>query len=111
MDSKILLGKILQRFSDKKKSQVKGYNSFGYIYETNSAVYVTRENGNDTAISFDKIIVAIDAYKEFPELYDDGPNALRNFGITHISSPIWSLLHLLLRKDYELAAINTKNKN
>ena len=102
MDSKILLGKILQRFFDKKVSKVENYNSFGYIRETNSAVYVTREKGEDTRIPFDKILIGIEAYKENPELYDTNSNALRNFGITHINSPIWSLLHLLSRKDYEI---------
>ena len=102
MDSKILLGKILQRFFDKKISQVENYNSYGYIRETNSAVYVTREKGEDTRIPYEKILIGIETYKENPELYNEGPNALRNYGITHINSPIWSLLHLLSLKDYEL---------
>ncbi|WP_343626574.1 hypothetical protein [Flavobacterium lindanitolerans] len=101
MDSKILLGKILQRFSDKKISQVENYNSFSYIGETGNTVYVTREKGKDTSIPFQKILIGIDAYKENPMLYDEGPNSLRNIGITHINSPIWSLLHLLSKKDYE----------
>lgn len=100
MDSKILLGKILQRFFNKKTSQVIGYNSFGYISETASTVSVTRETGNDTSIPFAKILVGIEAYQQNQDLYDDGPNALREFGITHINSPIWSLLHLLKKDEY-----------
>ena len=41
MDSKILLGKIPQRFKDKTVAKVEGYNSFGYIRETDNAVVVT----------------------------------------------------------------------
>jgi len=100
MDSKILLGKILQRFSDRSVSKVEGYNSFQYLRETDNSVYVGREKGQDTSIPFKKIIVGIEAFKENPELYDKGPNSLREFGITHINSPIWSLLRLLSPRDY-----------
>ena len=31
--------------------------------------------------------------------YDKGPDALRDLGITHINSPIHSLLHLLSREE------------
>lgn len=100
MDSKIILGKILQKFCDMKVSQVNGYNRFCYIRETNNAIYVTREKGKDTKIPFKKILIAIDAYKENPSSYDFGPNELRSFGITHLNSPIWSLLHLLPVENY-----------
>lgn len=102
MDSKILLGKILQRFSDKKVCQVEGYNSFGYIRETNNSVYVTRENGQDTPIPFKKIIIGIEACQKNLSLYNLGPGELREYGITHINSPIWSLLHLLKEEEYNL---------
>lgn len=49
MDSKILLGKILQRFKDQKITKVEGYNTFEYIKEQKNKLYVTRENGKDTA--------------------------------------------------------------
>tara|TARA_A100000171_G_C2117910_1_gene138973 strand:- start:1117 stop:1332 length:216 start_codon:yes stop_codon:yes gene_type:complete len=70
MDSKVLLGKILHRINDKKTSQVDGYNSFGYLKETNQDVFLTRENGDDTRIPFEKILKAIEAYKNNIELYD-----------------------------------------
>lgn len=101
MDSKILLGKILQKFSDQKVSKVEGYNSFRYIRETNKAVHVTREDGKNTTVPFSKIIIAIDAFKENPELYLEGPGKLRDFGITHVNSPVWSLLHLLSIEEYK----------
>ena len=101
MDSKILLGKILQRFSDMGFCKVEGYNSFQYLRETNNAVYVGRERGKDTYIAFEKVIVGIEAFKSKPSLYEEGPSALREFGITHITSPIWSLLHLLSIDDYK----------
>ena len=100
MDSKILLGKILQRFYDRKAAQVEGYNSFGYLKETNQSVLVTRQAGADTVIPFEKIIKGIEAYKANPQLYDEGPTALRQFGITHMTSPIWAMLHLLEKNNY-----------
>ena len=101
MDSKILLGKILQRFYDNKVCQVEGYNSFGYIKETVNSIYITRENGEDTKVPFNKILIGIEAYKTNANLYTKGSSSLREFGITHITSPIWSLLHLLNQEEYE----------
>jgi len=100
MDSKILLGKILQRFKDLGKVQVEGYNSFCYIRETENAVIVTRESGEDTRIPFLKILLGIEAYKKDPMLYSRGPSALRDIGVTHVNSPVWSLLHLLNGNEY-----------
>lgn len=76
MDSKILLGKILQRLSDKGISEADGYNSFGFLRKTNDSVYVNRENGLDTRIPFGKIIAWIEAFKTKSELYNEGPSAL-----------------------------------
>jgi hypothetical protein len=100
MDSKILFGKILQRFKDLGKAQVEEYNSFCYIRETENAVIVTRESGEDTSILFLKILLGIETYKIDPMLYSQGPSALRDIGITHVNSPIWSLLHLLNGDEY-----------
>lgn len=101
MDSKILLGKILQRFYDAKITKVEGYTSFGYIKQTDTAVYVTRENGKDTRVSFDKILIGIEGYQKQPSLYHEGPGVLRSLGITHVNSLVWSLLHLLSSEDYK----------
>ena len=100
MDSKIILGKILQRFSDQSCSQVSGYNSFGYLHETDNAVYVSREKGDDSSIPFKKLQLAIEGYQKNPELYNSGPKELRKLGLTHITSPIYSLLHLLPKESY-----------
>ncbi len=100
VDARILLGKILQRFQDRSVSQVVGYNRFGYVRETNKAVIVTREDGKDTPIPFSKMIIGIEAYQNNPDLYLEGPNVLRDFGITRVNSPVWSLLHLLDKSDY-----------
>jgi hypothetical protein len=91
----------LQKFKTQKKAQVQGYKSFGYIRETENMVYVTRETGMDTAIPFEKIIIGIEAFKTDPNLYHQGPVKLREYGITHVTSPIWSLLHLLDVSDYQ----------
>ena len=101
MDARILLGKILQRFQDRGRAQVEGYKSFGYIRETNNAVWVSRESGKDTPVAFSKILIGIEAYQENPELYELGPNELREFGITHVNSPVWALLHLLKKEELQ----------
>jgi len=101
MDSKILFGKILQRFKDQKISQVEGYKSFGYIRETENQVQVSREDGQDTWLPFKKILIAIEGYQKNPDLYNVGPTALRELGITHVNSPILSILHLLSKDEYK----------
>jgi hypothetical protein len=100
MDSKILLGKILQRFKDNKIARVEGYFEFSYIRETENALLVTREKGNDTPIPFKKILEGIDAFKSNPELYNSNPTALRAFNLKFTTSPIFALLHLLNENDY-----------
>lgn len=101
MDSKILLGKILQRFKDLGIAQVEGYNSFGYIRETQNSVFVTRESGKETPIPFDKILKGIEAYKSNIALYQSIPSALRDFEITHVTSPVFALLHLIDKDDFK----------
>ncbi len=101
MDSKIILGRILQKFIDKGYSKYQDYNKFGYISHTDNAVKVAREDGKDTPIPFSKLLISIDAYKENSELYNEGTTALRAVGIIHITSPVHSLLHLLQKDDYK----------
>jgi hypothetical protein len=95
-----LLEQIITQFKEVKIAQVKGYNKFGYIRETPKAVYVTREEGKDTPVSHSKILMGIEAYLSNPELYNEGPLDLRAFGVKYVTSPVWSLLHLLDKKDY-----------
>ncbi len=101
MDSKIILGRILQKFIDAKYAHVDGYNRFGFIELKRSSVIVSRENGADTIIPFTKIIIGIEAYQKESELYEQGPTCLRSVGISHVTSPVFALLHLLSNKDFQ----------
>lgn len=100
MDPRIILGKILQRFSDNGFCQASGYNKFEYLRENKNAVYIGREKDKDTRIGFEKLTLGIEAFQRNPSLYNEGPNALRDFGVTHVNSPVWSLLHLMKKEDY-----------
>lgn len=100
MESALLLKNILKRFKERGIAQVQGYNRFGYLDETESLVKVSRENGKDTSVSFKSILIGIDAYQKDNELYDMGPSALRAYGITHVTSPVYALLHLLDKAEY-----------
>ncbi len=51
-DSKILLGRLLQKMIDKGYSQVEGYNKFTYFDHSYNRITVGRENGENTDISF-----------------------------------------------------------
>jgi hypothetical protein len=99
-DSCILCGRILQIFIDKGFVQVDGYNKFTYISHKDTFVLVGREKGKDTRIPFGKIIETIVNYQINPDDYDRGPGKTRDYGLTHINSPVWALLHLLEKGDY-----------
>lgn len=101
MNSFILVGKILQRFKDKGIAKVDGYSSFGYLRETPNSVIVSREKGMDTIVPFEKIKIGVEAFQSDLDLYASGPSKLRKFGITHVTSPVWSMLHLLEKELYE----------
>lgn len=100
MNPQILLGRILQKFIDQGYSQYKDYKRFTFLHYAKSSFYVGRENGKNTRIPFAKILLAIEAYQQNPGWYDEGPAKLREAGITHITSPTHSLLHLLEKKDF-----------
>jgi len=100
MDSKILVGKILQRFEDQGYVQVKGYYRFHRVRETGSSVIVRRQEGTDAVIPFSKIIQGIEFYQENSSWYDSGPSSLREAHILHVTSPVFALLHLLTKEAY-----------
>lgn len=95
-----MLGRILQKIIDNKYSQYKHYNKFGFVMLKDESLMVLRENGNGVSLPFKKILSAIEGYKTNLDLYDQGPDALRLTGISHINSPIHSLLHLLDKDCY-----------
>lgn len=98
-----MLGKILQRLEDQGYAKVSGYNTFKLIKETDSSVTLLREKGTDTMIPFKKILAGIDYYKANSAAYDKGPTELRKVPITHITSPIFTLLHLIPKKSYKVS--------
>jgi hypothetical protein len=100
MDSKVLLGRIIQKMIDIGYCQVKPLNRFEYISHTDTYIMIVRERGKNTRIYYNKIVEVIDKYKENPEDYSLKPSKLRDYGLTHVTSPIWSLLHLLDKRDY-----------
>jgi len=86
---------IVNRFKERGYAQVPGFNRFGYVKQGNSYVVVSRETGKDTKIPFVKIAKAIEAVRKDSKVYSEGPSRLRQHGITHITSPLWAMLHLL----------------
>ncbi len=101
MESKILLGKILQRFEDQGYAKVDGYNRFNLVKSGETFVTVLRQKGTEAKVDFKRLLIGIDYYKENTSAYDKGPIALRRAGITHITSPVFSLLHLLKKAAYK----------
>jgi hypothetical protein len=100
-DPEIVLNKILDKFTELGEAKsIKG-KVFGYIKKTNSSVHVTREDGDDTVVPFAKILQGIEAYHMNSEWYNQGPSILREAKITHVTSPVWALLHLMKKKDYQ----------
>ena len=99
-DNYKILQKMLEVFRSNGFAQVKGYNRFGYLRETDTAVFVSRETGKDTCVPFDKILLGIEALQDDSNVYSAGPSSLRKYEITRITSPIWAMLHLLPLSEY-----------
>ena len=99
-DNYTILQKMLEVFRSNGFAQVKGYNRFGYLRETDTAVYVSRETGKDTRVPLDKILLGIEALQDDSNVYSAGPGSLRKYEITRITSPIWAMLHLLPLSEY-----------
>lgn len=93
--TKDITSKILTRFGRQGYTQVPGYNEFGFVSQSDTYVVISRENGRDTKIPFVKLAEAIEAVRKDSKVYSEGPSRLRKHGLTHITSPLWALLHLL----------------
>jgi hypothetical protein len=111
--NELLINVIDKRFREKGFAQVSGYNKFVYVGKTDNYFIVGREKGTNAKISISKINAALEAVKIDHSVYSAGPNSLRRFGITHINSPIWAMLHLLtideiLGLNHSLLTINNR---
>lgn len=93
-DMEAVVELVMSRLCSRGYAQVKGYNRFEYVRHTDGTVTVLRENGNTVDVRLSAIRKAIEAVRTDPTVYDKGPSALRAHGITHVNSPIWSMLHL-----------------
>ncbi len=91
---------LIARFKEKKIAQVEGYKRFEYVKETNNAVIVRRENGNEARVPKETLERAIEAVQNEPQVYNEGPSRLRNFGITYVTSPVWAILHIAKLSEY-----------
>lgn len=100
MDPRIICGRALQEFICKGYAQVDGYYKFTYISHNSTSVTIGRETGKDTTISFNKLIKVIEGYQSNIEDYNEGPSKTRDYGLTHVNSPVWSILHLLPKEEY-----------
>lgn len=89
------ISEIVSRFKQQGFTQVPSYNKFGFVQQSDNYVIVSRENGKDTKIYYKKLGEAIKAVQKDSLAYSEGPSKLRKHGLTHITSPLWSLLHLL----------------
>lgn len=92
---------IIQAMKSQGYSKVEGYNKFTYIRDQSEYIEIGRENGKDTKIYFDKMLRGIEEFQTNNDLYDEGPSKLRDFGITHVNSHVWSMLHLLDKEEYQ----------
>ena len=96
MDSPYFLAReIMKRIKSQKTAQVPDYYEFKYIEDDANSVTVLREKGTKAKIYLKDLMTGIEAVQKDVTVYVDGPDRLREFGITHINSPVWALLHLL----------------
>lgn len=86
---------VLSGFESTGYAEVPGYARFGFHKRTDSRVFVLRRNGNTAAIPNRTLAKAIEAVRKDQSVYRGGPSRLREFGITHIASPTWAILHVV----------------
>ena len=79
----------------KRVAQVDGYNAFTLIKQRGNTLLVSRERGKNTIIPKSRILKAIELVRKDPAIYDRGPGALHNAEATHITPPVWAILHLM----------------
>lgn len=91
---------ILARLKEQGFSQVEGYVKFKYKSDSLVLINLIREKGKMVSINKDELKDIISEYLKSPELFDQGPSSLRAFGITYVTSPMWSLLHLVPKSSY-----------
>lgn len=94
-----LVAEVVSRIQRRGYAQVTGYNKFGFVAIGKEHVIVSREMGKDTRVPFAMIRKAIEAVRTDHRIYHQGPSALRAYGITHITSPLWAMVHLLTLKE------------
>lgn len=73
---------------------------FRFEGSTASAVLVSRRNGNMVRVPRATLAMVAGAYASDPFAYARGPGSLRVYGVTHINSPVWALVHLLPPEAY-----------
>lgn len=84
---------IIKRFIEKGKAQG-SRNYFGYVDSYPVGIIVSREKGQNTKIPKSTLNEAIEAVRQKPSIYYDGPSALRPYITKRIQSPLWALLRL-----------------
>ena len=94
-DSNSIASELIRRLEARKFAQVDGYNKFGFVKKTSTYVVVSREAGQDTKIPGAKLAEAVEAVRCDHNVYSGGPSKLQKKGLTYISSPLWSILHLM----------------
>lgn len=100
MNKEALLQQLLLKFEKAGFSKYKQYNRFEYVDRSASAVTIRRQKGTTAAVPYKKLLYAISLYHEDPALYDAGPGRLHKAGISHVSSPVHSILHLAEKMAY-----------
>lgn len=94
-DQDAIINCIIDAVQQAGVAQVPGYVAFKFVCLSGTTVVLRRRNGKTVRIPLSTLRIAVSAVVEDPTVYSGGPSRLREFGITHINSPTWALLHML----------------
>ena len=94
-----VLAEIVRAIETNEVAQVPGYNSFEYVRETPAAIIVRREKGTEATVPKSDLERAIDFIRNDQTAYLDGPERLRECGITHVNSVVWALIRQIPLND------------
>ena len=95
-----IVEEIIERFREQGFAQG-AINQFGFVSDDGENIIVSREQGQNTSISRNEILSAVQAVRGNPDLYNGTVTAFRNvldgeYGINRrIYSPLYALIRIL----------------
>ena len=86
---------LAERFSKRRSAQGKRPGIiFEYLRTKGDKVFLLRPVGTESFVTLSEIAQAVEAVRQDPTIYENGPTGLRPYIARRVYSPLWAILHL-----------------